>query len=164
MRNDGHLTLVELEGGKGRAQRLIRGTKGPLPLRDDNFLRLSISLYVEETEQGSRFKTWQSSFQYQRDREGKDWIFRYDYLRSPEGSYPSAHLQIRGRHERVHFPTMRVPLEAIIRCLANDFNVPCAEPAEVWKHVLHHTEIDFLEIHHPPVSCPAPPEKKSGKW
>ncbi len=156
MKDDGHLALAKLEGGKGRALRLIRGSNGPLPLRDGNFLRLSISLYVEDTGEGPRLKTWQSSFQYQRDRDGKDWIFRYDYLRSPEGSYPSAHLQIRGKHERVHFPTMRVPLEAIIRCLASDFNVPCSEPAEVWKYVLHHTEIDFLEIHHPPVSCPQP--------
>lgn len=160
MKEDGHLALADFAGGKGRAQRLIRGSNGPLPLRDGNFLRLTISLYSEETEEGPRLKTWQSAFQYQRDREGKDWIFRYDYLRSPEGSYPAAHVQIRGEHERVHFPTMRVPLEAIIRCLANDFNVECAEPPEIWKYVLHHTEIDFLEIHHPPVSCPNPSERE----
>lgn len=56
MRDDGHLMLVELEGGRGRVQRLIRGSKGALPLRDDDFLRLSISLYIEDTEHGSRFK------------------------------------------------------------------------------------------------------------
>jgi len=154
MKPDGHLTLQGLEGGRGRAQKLIRGSKGPIPLRDGRFLRLTISLYIEPTEKGPRFKTWQSSFQYQKDFDGKDWIFRYDYLRAPEGSYPSAHVQVRGQHERIHFPTMRVPFEAIIRCLANDFNVPCHAPKEVWRYILHHTELDFLAIHHPPISCP----------
>jgi hypothetical protein len=69
------------------------------------------------------------------DRDGKHWIFRYDYLRHPASQHPPAHLQIRGKLteqsvlrqgqplERVHFPTSGVSLEAIIRVLAVQFGV-----------------------------------------
>ena len=62
-------------------------------------------------------KVRSSSFQYQLDPGGDEWIFRYDYLRNPPEPYPASHLQIRGmliglrdlNLERVHFPTQRSP-------------------------------------------------------
>ena len=51
---------------------------------------------------------------------------------------------------RVHFPTMRVSLEAIIRLLVEDFRVPCEAPADVWRPVLAASEAAFLAIAHRP--------------
>jgi len=151
-------------GGVGRYQVLT-----PLPLRDGRWLKLAISLFVEETKHGRRLKSSQSTFQYQARPEPDtgDWIFRYDYLRDPRGSYPPAHLQINADLRvgavlpdirplaRVHFPTDRVPLEGVIRLLAEDFDMPCAQPAEVWRPVLAEAEKVFKQIAHRPPFGPA---------
>lgn len=151
-------------GGVGRHQFLT-----PLPLRDGRWLKLAISLHVEDTEHGRRLKASQSTFQYQAAAEPDtpDWIFRYDYLRDPRGSYPPAHLQINADLlvggvlpeirplGRIHFPTDRVPLEGVIRLLAEDFAVPCAQPPEVWRPVLAEAEKIFKEIAHRPAFGPA---------
>ncbi|HCG00885.1 MAG TPA: hypothetical protein DEV93_10130 [Chloroflexi bacterium] len=149
-------------GGLGRVL-------APVPLRDGRWLRLAISLYVENTEHGRRLKAAQSSFQYQvsADPHADDWIFRYDYLRDPRDRYPAAHLQINADLKapgvlaeqrplaRVHFPTGRVPLEAVIRLLAEDFGVPCGPLPEVWRAMLAEAESVFKEIAHQPPFGPA---------
>ena len=151
-------------GGVGRDQVLT-----PLQLRDDGWLRLSVSLVVEETEHGRRLKASRSSFQYQArpEPDTQDWIFRYDYLRDPRDRYPAAHLQVNADLRvggvlrdikplsRVHFPTDRVPLEGAIRLLAEDFDVPCAQPPEVWRPVLAEAEKVFKQIAHRPNFGPA---------
>ena len=113
-------------------------------------------------------KVRESSFQYQEDRNGERWIFRYDYLRRPPEGIPGAHVQIRGSLlenclpsgtplERIHFPTMRVSLEAVIRLLAKEFGVRCNEDDAVWKPALDETERAFFDIQHLPVVSPERP-------
>lgn len=157
-------------GGRDRAD--IGGLGGvlrPLPLRDGRWLRLSMSVYLDDTPGGRRLKASKSSFQYQArpEPDTDDWIFRYDYLRDPAGRYPAAHVQINADLRvagvlpdikplsRVHFPTDRVPLEAVIRLLAEDFDVPCAQPPEVWRRMLAEAERFFREIAHRPPFGPA---------
>lgn len=132
----------------------------PSPLRDGRFLRLSMSLYREPGPAGTRPKVEKSGMQYQADAEGERWIFRYDYLRHPPDPHPAAHVQVRGTLAepvlaaaplaRVHFPTMRVSLEAVIRLLAEDFKVPCRTAPDVWRPVLAASEAAFLAILHRP--------------
>ena len=133
----------------------------PLPLTDKRFLRLTMSLYREHVSDGWRLKMEKSAIQYQVDAEGQQWMFRYDYLRYPPDPHPAAHIQVRGKLtepvlpvgmplERVHFLTMRVSLEAVIRLLADDFRVPCQTPADVWRPVLAESEAAFLAIAHRP--------------
>ena len=141
------------------------GPEDPLPLRDGCFLRLSVTLRIEGAGAHRQGRVEASSYQYQADREGNGWLFRYDYLRSPRHSHPAAHLQVRaiprepGRSigaplERIHFPTGRVSLEAVIRLLAEQFQVPCAYPPEIWRPVLALSERQFLAAAHQPLSGP----------
>jgi hypothetical protein len=120
------------------------GPTDPLPLTDKRYLRLTMSLFRERVPEGVRLKMEKSAIQYQLDTDGRRWVFRYDYLRYPPDPHPAAHVQVRGSLvesslpsgaslERVHFPTMRVSLEAVIRLLAEDFRTPCQTPADVWR-------------------------------
>ena len=139
---------------------------GALPLKDGRYLRLAIALYFEGTEQGRRLKVRSASYQYQEDLDGDRWIFRYDYLRHPPRPHPGDHLQIRGELtekgclpercplERIHFPTMRVSLEAVIRLLADQFNIKCELRQKDWRAILAASEAEFLGIAHPSLSGP----------
>jgi hypothetical protein len=138
----------------------------PLPLRDGRFLRLSMSLYVD-VEDRNYLKVEEASYQYQEDREGRDWIFRYDYLRNPRDPYPASHLQVNGdlrvagvlpagtELEDVHFPVGRPAVEWVIRLLAEQFRVPCREPDAIWRPVLATSERLFRGIARTPLSGPA---------
>jgi hypothetical protein len=152
----GPRTDVRVLGGWG-------GPEDPLPLNDGRFLRVSVTLLLAPTKDVLRLKVEESSYQYQMDTEGERWIFRYDYLRHPRHPYPASHLQIRGRLfedclpertplERIHFPDSRVPIEAVIRVLAEQFGVPCHQPPEIWRPVLAESERTFLGIAHRPLS------------
>jgi hypothetical protein len=161
-------SFVRLIRERGAADRGVlggpNGPTDPLELRDGRFLRLAVSLYIEPTDQGPRLKVLQTSYQYQADRDGTDWIFRYEYLRHGSDRHPPAHLQVRAIPEnhwpwtpgvgRVHFPTGRVPLEAVIRLLVEEFSVPCQMPNDVWRPVLAASEQAFQEIAHRPLSGP----------
>jgi hypothetical protein len=138
--------------------------RGALPLNDGRYLRLVITLYFEHVPGGRRLKVHSSSFQYQQDTAGDRWIFRYDYLRLPPEPHPADHLQIRGNLledclparrtlERVHFPTMRVSLEAVIRLLADQFGVKCNQ--RVWRPILAASEAAFMGIAHRSLSGPS---------
>ena len=166
------ITILAPGGGVGlfathgeRDRRMVlggwRSATDPLQLTDKRYLRLTMSLYREQAAAGWRLKMEKSAVQYQVDAEGQQWMFRYDYLRYPPDPHPAAHLQIRGALtepvlwrgislERIHFPTMRVSLEAIIRLLAEDFRVPCQMPADVWRPVLAESETAFLAVSHRP--------------
>lgn len=147
----------------------LTNIRAPLRRNDGRFLRLRMSLALGEGETGQRLKVLQSSYQYQVDEKGDDWIFRYDYLREPIDNHPSAHLQVRGRFtvpdalrtdeplERVHFATGRVSLEAIVRVLVGQFLVPSNNDPEIWMPVLSESEKLFAEIAHHPRSGPEGP-------
>lgn len=154
--------------GKRRDKAVLEGWTGEslLPLNDGRYLRFSVSLFLAPYERGTRLKVEKSVCQYQLDEAGERWIARYDYLRVAAAPHPGAHVQIRGAFtepdvgpvhgtlERVHFPTGRVALEAIIRMLIEQFGVPTNEPAEVWRPVLTTSETEFLRIAHRDVSGP----------
>ncbi|MGH7356425.1 MAG: hypothetical protein ACRELS_17845 [Candidatus Rokuibacteriota bacterium] len=148
-----------VEGAAAPYQSLLR-------LNDGRYLRVSIVLYREPHEGRHRLKVEQASFQYQIDDAGNRWIFRYDYRREPGDQHPATHLQVRGAlHEdiepykgvleRIHFPTGRVSIEAIIRLLIEQFAVPANRAPEVWRPVLAESEALFEEIAHRPLSGPA---------
>ncbi len=161
-----HQGTVRLTRRHGEAARGVlsgwRGPGDPLPLRDGRYLRLDMELYVAPPEEQNRLKVYEASYQYQVDLDGDRWIFRYDYRRSPPDPYPAAHFQVRGTPveadclpadvplERIHFPTDRVSLEAVIRLLADQFKVPCAESGNIWRQVLQESEAVFAEIAHRP--------------
>ena len=95
-------------------------------------------------------------------------MFRYEYERdrSTADQHPPAHLHVRGVPEddvgdalarplnRVHFPTGRVSVPAIIRLLVEQFGVSCNEDAAVWRPVLSDVEEAFQSIAHQPLSGP----------
>jgi hypothetical protein len=121
----------------------------PLALQDGRYLRLSMALYLENVPEGERLKVSTASFQYQADADPGTyaWIFRYEYLRDPGAgyTYPQSHLHINGELSvpgvladdrplpRIHFPTRRIPLEAVIRLLVEQFQVRAATPFEFWR-------------------------------
>jgi hypothetical protein len=160
--------MVRLTYGPRREEPVLGGAAGPqdpLLLTDRRYLRLTMQFFFEDTPQGRRAKVKMSSFQYQLDRESERWIFRYDYVREPPAPHPAAHLQIRGTLkesslpedrplERIHFPTQRVSLEAVIRLLIEQFGTPSRQPAEVWRPLLAETEAAFLTIAHRALSGP----------
>ncbi len=136
-----------------------------VPLNDGRYLRISIVLYREPHEGGHRLKVEQASYQYQLDEAGYNWVFRYDYRREPMDEHPATHLQVRGRllenvtmhHgllERVHFPTGRVSIEAVIRLLMEQFGMPPNYPPEMWRAILSESERSFEEIAHRHLSGP----------
>jgi len=135
-------------------------------LNDGRFLRFAMSLYLEPYGRETRLKVEKSVIQYQIDEDGDRWIFRYDYLRHATEPHPGAHLQIRGALsessvvplretlERVHFPTGRVSLEAIIRLLVEQFGLRTNEDPALWRPVLAASQEEFLRIAHQSVSGP----------
>lgn len=178
------LTLTVLEEGEALVFttsapsniRILSGRSlGALHLNDGKYLRLLIELGLESTDEGRRLKVRQASYQYQTDSEGSEWIFRYDYLRyGAPGRYPPAHMQLRGAFadenclpsnrplERVHFPTGRISLEAVIRLLTNEFGISTNTDRAIWDAALKESEGVFQEIAHHPLSiAPSPPESSS---
>ncbi len=158
---------VRLFEGSAKNTFVLAGPKGPLDplnLNDGRCLRLTITLFFEEHKSERRLRVFESSFQYQTDAGNE--IFRYDYLRNPRTHHPASHLQIHGRlnektvprsHflEKIHFPTGRISLEAVIRLLAEEFQVHCRAPKKVWEPVLAESERLFREIPHRPLSGPS---------
>lgn len=142
------------------------GPTSPLKLRDGNWLRVALSLELSKSTEApkGRLKVVKSSFQYQADQDGDEEMWRYDYLRQPGGDpHPQAHLNIHGtlnHHplgrslEKIHFPTNRISIEAVIRLLIEQFGVPTKHEASVWRPVLTCSEQAFAEIAHRPLSGP----------
>jgi hypothetical protein len=138
-----------------------------VPLNDGRFLRISITLFRQPHEGGHRLKVEHATYQYQVDEDGHHWAFRYDYERDPENEHPACHLQIRGNlyenelrlHrgllERTHFPTGRVSLEAVLRLLIVQFQVPANTPADYWRPILAASEAAFERIAHRTLSGPS---------
>jgi hypothetical protein len=144
------------------------GPTSPVRLRDGWWLRVAYSLHLAPHEgKTKRLKVEQTSVQYQGNESddqggGLKEVFRYDYLRVDDSKHPKAHINIHASLveadvlapgatlARVHFPTSRVSLEAILRLLIVDFKVPTATDDEVWQPVLATSEMAFQEIAHQP--------------
>ena len=120
---------------------------------------------IQGTPEGRRLKVDSSGFQYQADQDGKRWIFRYEYERNPPRPHPPTHFHVRGNLmeaclpdgellEDIHFPVLRISIEAIIRVLVDQFHVPCQSPRSVWRAMLTESERPFLDIAHRAVSGP----------
>ena len=146
-----------LESGSGKAVQLL----------DGRWLRIWQSLAIRNDGSGPRVKVLSSSYQFQADADGREWFFRYDYERSPQNQYPGAHLQINGVQcpgawapetkplGRVHFPTRRISLEAVLRLLIEDFGVEPVRETATWRAVLVASEEQFDEIATRPSPGPA---------
>jgi hypothetical protein len=167
------LVLRQAPGDRRRRAVLTGRNTNAVRLRNGHYLRITLGLYLDP-EADDWLKVGQSSYQYQLDEGGDRWIFRYDYLRDPAGEYeqppdayrhPYAHVQIRDDLEEnvlapdealetLHFPTGRISLEAVIRCLAVQFKVPCAQEEGIWLPVLTEAETLFQAIAHRPPSGP----------
>jgi len=123
-------------------------------------LELLYTIRVEPSQSAGgarKLKTLNSSVQLLSGEDRQSFVFRYDYLRYAQHNHPPGHLQIRasledgeflpdGRPlERIHFPTGRVTIEAIIRLLIVQFGLKANVPA-LWEDVLYKTEEGFLKI------------------
>jgi hypothetical protein len=145
--------------GERRNNYVLSGRTGlvaPLALRDGRFLNVRMGLAIHRSDQGPRLKVMNSSFQYQFDAAGSQWVFRYEYDRNPKGPHPQTHFHIRGQLtesalragntlEHIHFPATRVSLEAVIRLLVDQFHIRPVTPQSIWRKILTQTERDFIE-------------------
>lgn len=154
-----------------RNKRTIGVRSRPLPLNDGRYLRLvtSLSLDALAGDLQPKLRVYSASYQYQLDDGGEHWVLRYDYVRTPNNEHPASHVQLRADLkepcerclprdtplERIHFPTGRITLEAVIRLLAEQFQVPCNESPDIWRPILAETERQFEQIAHRPLSGPA---------
>ena len=132
-----------------------KGRAPPLQLTNGHFLGLTVQLFLDRLTK--RLKVSGSRFQYQLDAEGEKWVFRFEYIRDPQNQHPAAHVHVRGALrervlapglplERVHFPTGRVSLEAVLRLLAGAFGVRCNEPETLWRPALDEAERAFESV------------------
>lgn len=150
---------AEIGPRKKRDRAVISGrlADGVVPLLDGKFLKIVLEAYLDP-EDGEKLKVAKSVYQYQADEAGDRWIVRYEYLRHPADPHPAMHLHVRGTLteagalpedtplERIHFPTDRVSIEAVIRLLVDQFKVETRTQPEVWRAVFAETEAAFLEI------------------
>ena len=162
LRRPGHIRLAYTQGNPD--VRILGAVPGEAPLQLNNgaYLRVSAALMLVDIGDGvRRLKVRDSSFQYQLDPDGEEWVIRYDFLRNPRAPHPGAHVQIRGTLDedclpvgrplsRIHIPTARIPIEAVIRMLVEQFQIACNEPATVWRPVFTESETLFHEIAHRP--------------
>ena len=171
-----HLTVAPANQGVGltswaedeRKADLVGFGRHPLRLRNGKYLWVyqTLAILDDPAGKGPRLKVVSAGYQYQRDRDGDQWLFRFDYLRIPPAPHPGAHVQVRaeplepglvpeGRTlERIHFPTRRISLEAVIRLLIEDFGIRPAVPAAIWRPVLMESERLFRSIAHEPAAGP----------
>jgi hypothetical protein len=142
-------------------------SRQPIPLKDGRYLDVLMQLRREREKEMTKLRAYVVKFQYQQDHEGEDWIFRYEYLRTQRDQHPASHLHVRGslhasgclpEHvplEDVHFPTGRPTIEAVVRCLVEQFNVPTNTHASFWRPVLAESEMQFIAIAHQTPSGPS---------
>ena len=163
-----HVRFLSIPETQRRNTKTIGNRLQPVPLNDGHFLRLVVNLSLDPIEgEQAKLRVYSAAFQYQLDKEGEQWVFRYDYVRVPNNEHPASHLQMRANllsdaclppHtplERLHFPTGRVTMEAVIRLLAEQFKVPCNESGDIWRPLLAESEREFERIAHRHISGPA---------
>lgn len=159
-------SALQLIQGERRNTFLMSGRNSrPLELTNGHYLRLHYTLEIVNTSDGPRLKVMDSGFQYQVDEIGKQWIFRYDYVRNPPRPHPATHFHIRGNLTEtclppniqladVHFPAIRVSIEAVIRLLIEQFKIRSRQPHSFWRPLLTESERQFIQIAHRPLSGP----------
>ena len=145
----------------------LRDPNSPLPLRDRGFLKFAIAVRSDLDADGQLHVAW-SSYQYQmRNLDPESWVFRYEYARGAKYlkylkgntnvyKHPLSHLHVRGKLEeidalpsgaglgRVHFPTMRISLESVIRLLVDHFGVKTNTEESIWRPILNCAEDEFF--------------------
>lgn len=169
MAGNGVVRFSSMEGGRKNA-RAIGVHHQPIPLNNGHFLRILQSLRLDDIPNNpSKLRVYVALYQYQIDSsDGEQWVFRYEYLRTPKDPHPSSHIHIRGnlqehQHclatttllEHLHFPTGRITIEAVIRCLVEQFGIETNEPPEIWRPVLTEAELEFERIAHRHASGPS---------
>lgn len=153
--------------------RTLGGTRKPgepIRLRNDRFLQLSVVLARRRNAEGVwRLQVAESGYKYQLTPDGDSWIFRYDYHRVRSDVHPRGHVHLNGdlkasdgldgaRYdtlERVHFPTGRVSLEAVVRLLVEQFGVSTNPSCPEWRRLLAESEQLFHDVAQVPPSGPA---------
>ena len=125
----------------------------PMRLKNGRYLFLYQRLGLRHEERYLTTVEYQYTYQETPDPEG--WIFRYEYQREPPAGYqyPRAHLHINADpgsypgnkpFPKLHIPTGRVTIEAVVRHLLDEHSIPCISPH--WQDVLAETEADFAAI------------------
>ncbi len=144
----------DLFGGHGPGDSLVK-------LNNGAYLRLIIGLFLKNEGHDRYLRVSVSTYQYQLDEAGDDWVFRYEYRRDrrAQDTRPTGHLHVRGdlrsdslppkqTLERVHFACGRPTLESVIAVLADEFGVQTNAPDSVWRPLLRETEQTFLTVAH----------------
>ncbi len=99
--------------------------------------------------------TLEYAYTYQETEHEDSWIFRYEYQREPHAGYPYplAHVHVNGSpagyegpkpFPDLHLPTGRVTIEAVVRHLIEEHDVPTN--SSNWPTELQETEDAFREI------------------
>ena len=144
----------------------LRPDESAARLSNDFYLKIVVSLFLGAD---GYLRVGISQFQYQKDPEGDDWIFRFDYERDPgEKRYPGAHLHVNGKLkasdslprkkllEHVHFPVVRPSLETTLRLLMEQFDVTSVNDSSIWRPAFAEAERIFMEhVHQPSPGLPA---------
>jgi hypothetical protein len=163
-----HVRFLSIPGNQRADTRTLGSRVRPIPLNDGHYLRLMVNLSLDPIENAQpKLRVYSASYQYQLDPEGENWVLRYDYARVPNDRHPASHLQVRAKllaegclpehtpFERIHLPTGRMTLEAVIRLLVEQFEVPCNESEDIWRPILAESERAFELIAHRHISGPA---------
>jgi hypothetical protein len=134
-------------------------------LNGGGYLRFTMGLYLKPDGADKYLRSSISSYQYQLDKAGDDWVFRYEYERDRHASdrRPMGHLHVCGdlhadcldqkdTLDRVHFACGRPTIEGLITVLADEFHIDTNSADEVWRPALRETEAAFLSHAHPALS------------
>lgn len=163
--------VLLMAGAQGQRENVriigVPHSRMPVPLRDGRYLDVLIHLQLDAEPDMTKLRVYKAKFQYQANQDGHDWVFRYEYLRTQRDRHAASHLHVRGALvcdgclpektslEDVHFPTGRMAIEGVIRCLVEEFNVPTATDPAFWRAVLAESENQFIAIAHRAPSGPA---------
>lgn len=176
LRNSQTLLRCKTEPSKAASTRLLSGGHDPLgiplQLTDGKWLRVSQTLVLDSDGDPPRLKVAKCQYAYLLNEtestslEGATapWVFRYDYVRVRDDEHPPGHLHVNAKFEnigaldlskyttlpRIHFPTGRMSLEAIIRLLVHQFGVTPVD--EYWEEMVDESEKSFQSIAHQPAS------------
>jgi hypothetical protein len=129
--SDSRLSLIQVPGDPGTFEltRLIDGDTAPLELYGTT-VRLFVR-YVIVVKDGD-FSIESYAYRLQTGRSRASWLIRWEYQRdSPRSDYPyaRAHVHVHGafpdgqQADRLHIPTLRVPLELVLWHLIAEWGV-----------------------------------------
>jgi hypothetical protein len=125
----------------------------PMQMKNGRYLFLYQLLGLRHPER--YLTTIEYRYVYQETPDPDSWIFRYEYQREPleDYPYPKAHLHLNAdptsypgtkAFPKLHIPTGRVTVEAVLRHLLDEHGVPCISPH--WQSVLSEGEKAYAGI------------------